>query len=487
MKRVLLTENDPATSAILRLLLDQDAAELRFLQASDEVLSIARGWSPDLLVLGSRAGECDSTQIVRDLRNDPVLANVPVLMISAADDSDLRLKAFRAGVDEFIRKPFDIAELEARLGTIFRLDRYRALVEQRERFEWVARATPNGILILDAQRRVLYLNPAAQAVVGQLDVGQTRFFAYCLKTLACRPLPCWEAHANGDPPEAADDLLLEDNRGRTWQVQLHPGDDAHLEQSFVTLQDVTEAENSRKLVWNLRDAVAHKLRTPLNGVVANLAILKQLRETLSQEEFEDILDTAVESAERLSNRLTRTSEYFENVQRRPEEGQCTLSTLRMVFELRAAERGVAVSQLELPALDTIVAISHEGIERVLCEALTNAQKFHPEGKPHVELCGELNEAQCVLTVRDDGRHVPEAQLKQLGAAFFQAEEDFTGEVNGCGLGLASVVWRVRMCGGSLRFANRADKPGFELRLTLPVVLQKELEASGTAVAKHVRG
>jgi signal transduction histidine kinase len=65
------------------------------------------------------------------LRADSLLAEIPIILITALDDRNSRLQGLEVGADDFISKPFDRVELRARVQTITRLNRYRRLLEER--------------------------------------------------------------------------------------------------------------------------------------------------------------------------------------------------------------------------------------------------------------------------------------------------------------------------------------------------------------------
>ena len=61
----------------------------------------------------------------RFIRKTPVLSEVPVVLVTALDDLDSLLEGIEAGADDFISKPYNIAELRTRVKTITKLNRYR--------------------------------------------------------------------------------------------------------------------------------------------------------------------------------------------------------------------------------------------------------------------------------------------------------------------------------------------------------------------------
>jgi putative two-component system response regulator len=74
-------------------------------------------------------------EVCRHIRNDPQVAEIPIIILTALDDRNSMLEALMAGADDFISKPFDRYELRARLLGITRLNRYRKLIQERAKLD----------------------------------------------------------------------------------------------------------------------------------------------------------------------------------------------------------------------------------------------------------------------------------------------------------------------------------------------------------------
>jgi len=110
------------------------------------------------------------------------------------------------------------------------------------------------------------------------------------------------------------------------------------------------------------------------------------------------------------------------------------------------------------------------MEILLWEILENSKKFHPQKNPNIKveiLPGSSPEIHFQFT--DDGIHLSPKQLTTAMLPYYQGEKDFTGEMPGMGLGLATVNSIVWGAGGASRIMNRKDRPGVVVRLTVPVV------------------
>ncbi len=107
--------------------------QLEFACDGKEALQKASTLLPDLILLDVMMPNMDGFEVCRHLRADSRLAEVPIVLVTALDDQESRLKGIEAGADDFITKPFDRAELRARVKTITRLNRYGKLREEHQR------------------------------------------------------------------------------------------------------------------------------------------------------------------------------------------------------------------------------------------------------------------------------------------------------------------------------------------------------------------
>jgi PAS domain S-box-containing protein len=113
----------------------------------------------------------DGFEVCARLRADSHLAEVPVIMLTALDDRDSRLRGLQAGVDDFISKPFDPVELRARIKTITRLNRYRRLLLERI-YRQQAEAE-----VYRRNRELTLLNQMLTAVAATLNVQDILYLA----------------------------------------------------------------------------------------------------------------------------------------------------------------------------------------------------------------------------------------------------------------------------------------------------------------------
>jgi DNA-binding response OmpR family regulator len=111
--RVLLVDDDPEICQFLAMLLELEGFEPVSATRADEALALAAAESPAAVLVDVAMPDVDGLELCRRLRTRGVSA--PILIVSARPGQELHRRALDAGADEFIRKPFDNAELVSRL------------------------------------------------------------------------------------------------------------------------------------------------------------------------------------------------------------------------------------------------------------------------------------------------------------------------------------------------------------------------------------
>lgn len=130
---VLIVEDDLSQAQLLRTVLENGGYPAVLASTGEEGLRVADAISPDLVLLDVMLPDMDGYEICRRIRANETLSETYIIMLTSLSDRDSRIKGFEAGADDLITKPYDSLELNARVRTIARLNRYRRLVEERDR------------------------------------------------------------------------------------------------------------------------------------------------------------------------------------------------------------------------------------------------------------------------------------------------------------------------------------------------------------------
>lgn len=129
MSTILVVDDNPTTQMTLKGMLHNDDCTLAFADNGLKALEQAKAVRPDLILLDIMMPGIDGFEVCQQIRATPVLAEVPIIFITSLDDCDTRRRGLAVGGDDFIPKPFNRIELQARVRLVLRLNRYRRLLE----------------------------------------------------------------------------------------------------------------------------------------------------------------------------------------------------------------------------------------------------------------------------------------------------------------------------------------------------------------------
>ncbi|GAB4423427.1 MAG: response regulator [Chloroflexi bacterium OHK40] len=477
---ILLVDDNPQILTIMAELLRPLGYTIHCAQSGQSALELAAAAPPDLMVLDVMMPGMDGFTVCRRVRADPLLAQVPIILVTALDDRESRVRGFEAGADEFVSKPFDYVELRARVATILRLNRYRHLLDEqarvgaeRARFEWAVEQSDDGVLVLGPDDRPRYANPRARHLLGIPEGAPASepFLSLARRSFSLVPPEAWE---HWPQPHGDNQCFLVRPESRTaneawFRVDLLPasaGDDARV----LRLRDVTEQITSQREMWSFHAMLSHKLRTPLVGILGGLSIIAGSATTMDPAHIAHIADVALASARRLSGEIEDILHYMRPPADLFGAESPTVATAATLCQQLAADLGAPSVSVAIPPelADRRLTLSVRGLEVALREVVENAVKFHPQHFPALQFsAAPLDDDHVELRIADDGPGLRQEQLAHVWRPYYQGERSFTGQIDGMGLGLALVARIIHAIGGRYAIANRSDGPGAIVTLTLP--------------------
>jgi sigma-B regulation protein RsbU (phosphoserine phosphatase) len=133
---ILIVDDTPANLRLLSKMLAEHGYQVRPVPSGPLALAAARAEPPDLILLDIRMPGMDGYQVCEQLKAEPETRQVPVIFISALDAIGDKVRAFGAGGVDYVTKPFQVAEVLARVETHLALRRLtRRLQKANRRFE----------------------------------------------------------------------------------------------------------------------------------------------------------------------------------------------------------------------------------------------------------------------------------------------------------------------------------------------------------------
>ncbi len=460
---------------MLEMVFVADEYALYLAKNGEQALQKAREIGPDLVLLDLMMPGMNGFEVCRQLRDDPALAEVPIIMITARSDRASFIKGLEMGADDLIAKPFDPMLLQARVKTIIRLNRYRRLLQERAKLQWVVEQTAEGYVSLDEAGLVVFANPRARSMLGlpaEDGGGSFPFLEVAKARFRLHPERFWEDWLNDEGKPARGYLVLpesEQSKALWLQTELLPIPPRSGERYFIRLADVTQQMAEHQLVGSFHDAISHKFQTPLAILDGTLETLADPRLPPSQRE--PLMESARENVSRLQGNIDGILGYLNAFEVGRES--TPIGEIDAIFQASVADfDAIALSvDLDLSAVDEAAGIPlrRRELEQILRELIANAVKFHPEQKPQIEIGIKAESESLRIQCADNGLGVPQEALPNIWIPYFQIDRDFTGETPGVGVGLSLVAALVLNVGGRCRALPRTGKPGLLVQLEIPLL------------------
>ena len=119
-RKILVVDDDPATARLVRSWYKGTPYEILDATTGEDGLRLARKVNPDMILLDLRLPGVDGISAARGLKTDPATRAIPVILLTACRDVDSKVQAFAAGADDYITKPFEFEEVDARIRSMLR-------------------------------------------------------------------------------------------------------------------------------------------------------------------------------------------------------------------------------------------------------------------------------------------------------------------------------------------------------------------------------
>ncbi len=242
------------------------------------------------------------------------------------------------------------------------------------------------------------------------------------------------------------------------------------------LNDARLAEGNERLRAALLSSVSHDLRTPLASIIGSASTLRDLDDSLSGENRQELLEAVLSESERLDR-------YIQNLLDMTRLGH-GLSIKRDwvapedLLEGALSRLGRALSSMQVmrawPADLPLLYVHAALIEQALINVLENAVRLSPAGG-RITLNADTDDTWFYLRLSDEGPGVPDALRERIFERFFTGEKGDSGP-HGSGLGLTICRSMVRAHGGDVRVEPGPGGRGSTFIICLPLQAPPEAPA-----------
>lgn len=497
----------------------------RVVPVADGAQALARALAepPDLVVMDLMMPKLGGDRLVDAMRLQPTLAKVPVLVLSAMANEELRLKLLSELVQDYVTKPFSAPELRIRVRNLVTMKRARealqkelasqnadlvqltaqfiagrqelqasheALRKSEGRWRAVYENSAVGIVLTCMDGIIIEANPAYQSmlgyaaeeirgvslmeITGESDRDTTRSHIGQLVSGAVREYHLQKCYRRKD-----GNMLW-----ASASVSLIPGSDGMAPMLVGIVEDITERKRAEETLaqtqvelarvarvttmGELAASIAHEVNQPLAAIVTNgQASLRWLAaQPPNVKEANDALQHVIRDANRASGVIARIRGFIrrcEPVRAEAHIGDVIADVVGLI-QSEAGSLDIVLTTEVAPELP-MVAVDRVQLQQVILNLLMNAVEALTQvtGRPRsVAVRARRHGADAiVVAVSDVG---PGLDAQHVGTIF---DAFHTTKPTGMGMGLSISRSIVESHGGRL-WCTPNDGPGVTFRFTLPV-------------------
>jgi two-component system phosphate regulon sensor histidine kinase PhoR len=168
--RIWIVDDSPLESALAKRALDATYAVETFFDGAAVLEHAATLGPPDALILDWQMPGISGIEVCQFLRSNPATAALPILILTMNQETRDLVQGLAAGADDFLTKPYNAAELSARVGALIRTKRTHDRLEQAEKtVRALLRHLPEALLTFGRDGRVTFANREAERMLGRAE------------------------------------------------------------------------------------------------------------------------------------------------------------------------------------------------------------------------------------------------------------------------------------------------------------------------------
>jgi len=510
LKRILVVDDHEMNRLYMQALFRDSEYTISVAADGEEGLAKARAELPFLILADVQMPHIDGFELCRQLKADERTKGAAVIFITAHHRSSQKVsEGLDIGADDYIFRPFERGELMSRVRAVARLkqaeeearrqaemverlyqevqtlnrhleqkvaERTRELAEEKETTEAILASLADGLLVLDADNRILTANAVAESMLD-FRLGQAQGQAIGEERLTNSLWRCINDLVSGDEFTACASVDVPDptQLGGVLSIQALAArvrdDSGNTIGTVIALRDITGITEVERMKARFMAGVTHELKTPLSIIQLHTNNLQAYHGRLPEEkrdEFLSAIQSQVQLLEHLVEDVLELS-YLDAGETKGKRQRVDLIALadEVISDLRPlADRKQVALRWERPDSDITVLGVNSQMKRLILNLVDNAIKYTPVGGS-VELGLSSKKGESVsIEVSDTGIGISPEHQSLIFDRFYRVDPSHT--VPGTGLGLAIVKEIAASHGGDVQLISRAGK-GSVFVVTLPRV------------------
>ncbi len=167
--KILVVDDEQMNVELLEGMLSKEYDIVTAMSGTEALIKVEKTY-PDLVLLDIMMPNMNGYAVCKNLKSSPRTMSIPVVMVTALKEKEDRIKAIEAGADDFLSKPVDMYELNARVKSLLRVKEFHDnLMEERERlliFSSALSSMDDCVIITNMSGDIKYANPAFEKKYG---------------------------------------------------------------------------------------------------------------------------------------------------------------------------------------------------------------------------------------------------------------------------------------------------------------------------------
>jgi len=460
---ILIVDDTPENLRLLNQILSQHY-KVRLAPSGTIGLVAAHSIPPDLILLDIMMPGMNGYEVAAQLKADRLTRDIPIVFMSALDDTESKVRGFQAGGIDYVTKPFQEMEVLARVRThisnrslykqaqVEIVERRRAegdLRESESRLQALLSAVPDTMYRIRRDGVFLDFKTSSNEL---LFAPPDQVVGASLKNLLEEPLAnqfidCIEHVLDSKEMQTMEYKLKRDDSSRIFEARFK---DSGTNEVTVIIRDISAWARLEQMKSDFINRASHELRTPIATMLLMINLIESDPTPDEYRQYWDVLKTEIHNEHMLVENLLNVGR-MESGQIRLHFGAVNLNKLLNKvmdqFAIPAREKNISLTlQASLaPGRDAVAQADETALNLLL-----------KEKAPGFE-----------VSVSDSGMGILSEDLPLLFTRFFRGSNAIENEIPGTGIGLFIVKSIVDRHNGSIRAHSEAGK-GSRFDVWLPL-------------------
>ncbi|MCK6600862.1 MAG: hybrid sensor histidine kinase/response regulator [Bacteroidetes bacterium] len=432
---------------------------------------------PDCVVLDVMMPGKTGIEVAKELKSDETTKLIPVILLTAKSELDDKLAGFESGIEDYITKPFDFRELNARIKSQIRL--YSSIREAYEN-----RYAQKAKLTSDYSLNLISWDSSIHTIL--FSTTKTLQNQRCLDIFKCHETDC-PMRLNGKDedsqeliinvsginpvkvlkecktnPIAGNEITIIDHRSTRDIIDQLVGLNEKL------FREATQSEKiNKENIWYLTN-LNHELKGPLSAIIGYADMINQYQN--DEDKSKKYLDIIDKSARNIMSMMMEMMDLARihsgdlNLHRELLSFTDLFETVLAVLEFNIEQRQVKVITNFDKKLD-LIKVDPNRFKQIILNLVSNSVKYNKVGGT-IHLTTRLENNQVIVEIEDSGIGIPEENIKLVaGEIEPQNYRDFVPK-QGMGFGLKLSRLLVSLHGGSMAIQSVVGS-GTKITLSFP--------------------